>query len=383
MKCLTKLFSSAFFFIFSLFCSLLLSVNNVGAISVNSFGIRSWTYDNGSNWRDLGMSESDSASYIYSGDYFRGFRLVRFANWGDGDYFSGDVQFHITLAFPKNFGFYTVDRIGTAEYNSAVAANTMCSLGPYGSAPVKYDVSDFSAYSNGVSSNDKVEYHGWTVKWRFNGLARQKYSGSYDSYCRLFPSENNSEFFRLGGPNNFGAKIFIEQASTHLAVGASEDQAAAKYNTLISQNQTIIEQNHSMINNQHFGNRQLMDVNDKLNKQTEQQKNQYNEQKNEEKSREDSGKNDSKKLGSLFSFTAFNPFSGLFGLFTGGGCKPIPTIGKMLNKPDASYCPWFPNNVRSILTPVLGISSMMLIFGFFIRWLSGSDLDGTIKLRGK
>ena len=342
MKCLTKLFSSAFFFIFSLFCTLLLSVNNVSAISVNSFGIRSWTYDNGSNWRGLGMSESDSASYIYSGDYFRGFRLVRLANWGDGDYFSGDVQFHITLAFPKNFGFYTVDRIGTAEYNSAVAANTMCSLGPYGSAPVKYDVSDFSAYSNGVSSNDKVEYHGWTVKWRFNGLARQKY---------------------------FGAKIFIEQASTHLAVGASEDQAAAKYNTLISQNQTIIEQNHSMINNQHFGNRQLMDVNDKLYKQTEQQKNQYNEQKNEEKSREDSGKNDSNKLGSLFSFTAFNPFSGLFGLFTGGGCKPIPTIGKMLNKPDATYCPWFPNNVRSILTPVLGISSMMLIFGFFVRWL--------------
>lgn len=383
MKCLTKLFSSAFFFIFSVFCSLLLSVNNVTAISVNSFGIRSWTYGNGSNWRDLGMSESDSASYIYSGDYFRGFRLVRFANWGDGDYFSGDVQFHITLAFPKNFGFYTVDRIGTAEYNSAVAANTMCSLGPYGSAPVKYDVSDFSAYSNGVSSNDKVEYHGWTIKWRFNGLARQKYSGSYDSYCRLFPSENNSEFFRLGGPNNFGAKIFIEQASTHLAVGASEDQAAAKYNTLISQNQTIIEQNHSMINNQHFGNRQLMDVNDKLNKQTEQQNQQFQQNKQEEKDRENKGNDQSNKLGNLFSFTAFNPFSGLFGLFTGGSCKPIPTIGKMLNKPDASYCPWFPDNVRSILTPVLGISSMMLIFGFFIRWLGGSDLDGTIKLRGR
>lgn len=120
-----------------------------------------------------------------------------------------------------------------------------------------------------------------------------------------------------------------------------------------------------------------------VNNQTKQQKEQHDQEKKEENDRENAGKEDSNKLGSLFSFTAFNPFSGLFGLFTGGGCKPIPTIGKMLNKPDATYCPWFPSNVRSILTPVLGISSMMLIFGFFMRWLSGSDLDGTIRLRGK
>ena len=39
MKCLTKLFSFAFFFIFSAFCTLLLSVNNVSAInSINKIG---------------------------------------------------------------------------------------------------------------------------------------------------------------------------------------------------------------------------------------------------------------------------------------------------------------------------------------------------------
>ena len=113
-----------------------------------------------------------------------------------------------------------------------------------------------------------------------------------------------------------------------------------------------------------------------INKQTEQQKDQHDQEKKEEKDRENKGNDQSSKLGNLFSFTAFNPFSGLFGLFTSGGCKPIPTIGKMLNKPDATYCPWFPDNVRSILTPVLGISSMMLIFGFFIRWLNSDDFNG-------
>lgn len=115
---------------------------------------------------------------------------------------------------------------------------------------------------------------------------------------------------------------------------------------------------------------------DAVNKQTEQQKNQHDQDKKEEKDRENTGNDLSSKLSNLFSFTAFNPFSGLFGLFTSGGCKPIPTIGKMLNKPDATYCPWFPDNVRSILTPVLGISSMMLIFGFFIRWLNSDDFNG-------
>lgn len=113
-----------------------------------------------------------------------------------------------------------------------------------------------------------------------------------------------------------------------------------------------------------------------INNQTQQQKDQHDQEKKEEKDRENKGNDQSSKLGNLFSFTAFNPFSGLFGLFTSGGCKPIPTIGKMLNKPDATYCPWFPDNVRSVLTPVLGISSMMLIFGFFIRWLNSDDFNG-------
>lgn len=126
-------------------------------------------------------------------------------------------------------------------------------------------------------------------------------------------------------------------------------------NNLVVQNQTIINQNNQL--------------NNSINNQTEQQNQQFQQNKQEEKDREDKGKNDSNKLGSIFSFTVMNPFSPIFDLFAGGGCRPIPTIGKMLNKPNATYCPWFPNNIRSILTPVLGISAMMLIFGFVISWL--------------
>lgn len=375
MKC----FKRSFLVVLCCFFSFLFSISSsipTNAISVNSFGIRSWTTDNGRTWRDLGDSESNAPGYIFNGDYFRGFRLVRYANWGDGDFFSGDVELNLTMAVPKGLGFYTNNRIGGHDFNSAISANTLCGLGAYGAIPAKYQVSDFSATANGISSNDRAEYHSWTIKWKFSGQAREKHTGSYDSYCRLFPSENNSEFFRLFGPNNIGGKMYLEQASTHLAVAVSEDQAAAKYDTMIAQNQTII-------NNQNFGNQQLMGINDNLIKQQKAQEEQKRKEEEQQNNREKDGKKQADKLGSLFSFTAFNPFSGLFGLFTGGGCKPIPTIGKMLNKPDATYCPWFPGNVRSILTPVLGISSMMLIFGFFVRWLSGSDLDGTIRLRGK
>lgn len=113
--------------------------------------------------------------------------------------------------------------------------------------------------------------------------------------------------------------------------------------------------------------------------QTQQQQTQYEQEKQEEQERENQGNADSGELQGLFSFTAFNPFSGLFGLFTSGsGCVSIPTIASMLRSPTSTYCPWFSSTVRSILTPVIGISAMMIIFGFFIRWLnsgSGKEIE--------
>lgn len=116
------------------------------------------------------------------------------------------------------------------------------------------------------------------------------------------------------------------------------------------------------------------DLPDAINNQTQQQEEQYEQEKQEESDREEQGQADSETAQGLFSFSVFNPFGGIFGLFS-DGCISIPTIGGMLNKPDATYCPWFSGSIRSILTPVLGLSSSMLLFGFVVRWLSGNSGD--------
>lgn len=129
---------------------------------------------------------------------------------------------------------------------------------------------------------------------------------------------------------------------------------------------------------------QLDDIIDAINAQMEQQEEQYEQEKQEEADREEQGQEDSETAQGLFSFSVFNPFGGIFGLFS-DGCVSIPTIGGMLNKPDATYCPWFSGNIRSILTPVLGLSASMLLFGFVVRWLSGNsgDIYGARNYLGK
>lgn len=78
-------------------------------------------------------------------------------------------------------------------------------------------------------------------------------------------------------------------------------------------------------------------------------------------------------LSDQFKFTVLNPFAPIFDLFTAGDrCVQIPTIAGMLHAPDDEYCPWFDATTRNIVTPVVAISSVMLVFGFVVRWL-GSD----------
>lgn len=79
-------------------------------------------------------------------------------------------------------------------------------------------------------------------------------------------------------------------------------------------------------------------------------------------------------LTNLFHFSFTNPLSPLFAAFTSGDdCVNIPTIAGMLNSEETTYCPWFSANTRGILTPVLSIVSIMLLFGFIVRWLGSSS----------
>lgn len=78
-------------------------------------------------------------------------------------------------------------------------------------------------------------------------------------------------------------------------------------------------------------------------------------------------------LNNLFSFSLMNPFSPIFNMFSPNQCVQIPILSGMLGATETQYCSWFPNSVRDIVTPVIGISSVMLLFGFFIRWLGGGS----------
>ncbi len=101
-------------------------------------------------------------------------------------------------------------------------------------------------------------------------------------------------------------------------------------------------------------------------------------------------------LSKLFNFTFINPFEPILHLFTdNGSCVQIPTIASMIHSEETQVCPWFDSNVRNIVTPVLGLSSMMLVFGFAVRWLGarsgnmfedsfeGSSGDISIGSRGR
>lgn len=79
-------------------------------------------------------------------------------------------------------------------------------------------------------------------------------------------------------------------------------------------------------------------------------------------------------LSNLFNFTFINPFAPIFNLFnTGDECVNIPVIASMIHSEESTVCPWFDSTVRNIVTPVLGLSSMMLVFGFAVRWLGSSS----------
>ena len=74
-------------------------------------------------------------------------------------------------------------------------------------------------------------------------------------------------------------------------------------------------------------------------------------------------------LSGLFSFDFINPFAPIFDLFNNDSCAQIPVLASMLHSEETEICPWFDSTVRNITTPVIGLASMMLIFGFVIRWL--------------
>lgn len=76
----------------------------------------------------------------------------------------------------------------------------------------------------------------------------------------------------------------------------------------------------------------------------------------------------------VFNFGLVFPFTTFFNAFTDSQqCVNVPIIGGMLHNPNATYCSWWSSSIRSVLTPVFSIASIMLIFGFIMHWLRNGE----------
>lgn len=82
-------------------------------------------------------------------------------------------------------------------------------------------------------------------------------------------------------------------------------------------------------------------------------------------------------------FSVGNPFLNWFALFRDDTCVSIPSIKSWLGIEESQVCsPWNGTPVRGVATPIFSILGGMILFGFIVRWLKGSDFDGSIQLDG-
>ena len=81
-------------------------------------------------------------------------------------------------------------------------------------------------------------------------------------------------------------------------------------------------------------------------------------------------------LSHLFFFSipiASTPLGGLFSGYNNSQCASIPLISNLLHAEEETVCPFFTQTVRDIATPILASASVLLLFGFLVRWLSSSS----------
>ena len=85
---------------------------------------------------------------------------------------------------------------------------------------------------------------------------------------------------------------------------------------------------------------------------------------------EDSYGNWSDSFMNAIHFSLQNPLIPFYNLFISPEqCANIPFIARMIHSNQTRICPIYPDWVYSITTPVFGIISVMLLFGFVVRWL--------------
>lgn len=169
----------------------------------------------------------------------------------------------------------------------------------------------------------------------------------------------------------------IESYAKQIATGgikATVDMSST--NNAINQNTTAVNNASNQAHKDSQAQLGALDEQNRLQEeQNKQEQDRYEQDKQEESDRENQGSEDADAAKGIFNFGVANPFAGFFALFSPANtCASIPTLARWVHSDTITVCSWWSADVRTILTPVFGISSMMLLFGFVMRWLGGSEI---------
>lgn len=106
----------------------------------------------------------------------------------------------------------------------------------------------------------------------------------------------------------------------------------------------------------------------------------------------DWGGNNGSSWFDVFKINTLFPFSSFFSSLIDNRCVDIPIIASWLYNTESHVCTYWPENIRSTLTPVFMSLATLLLFGFIVSWLKGnsnslasdipSDTSATFKNMG-
>lgn len=298
----------------------------------------------------------------------------------------------------SSFDWYFVDvngehpdgwQSGSDTWKKYIAGNT---TSYFSNLQVRFDLSNFPGITTGTTDYDM----GITI-YLTNGMTvtANRLSGCFPTtrcsvFKTLYSSSDVSIFIKLNNDfvnevnlysnNNPVSFVYVNNSNADAEFSLGVDRIRVDFWST-DPNAPIVDAIGGMQDLQVQTNDKLDDVTSSidetnllLQQQSEQDQSQYEQEKQEEAERENELDGDSSQAQGVFSFSVFNPFLPLFSMFNVNQCVSIPTLSNMLGSSETQYCSWFDGTTRGILTPVMSIASVMLIFGFVIRWLGGSSI---------
>ena len=251
------------------------------------------------------------------------------------------------------------------------------------------------SFKDGVWTDGTQNTRWLDITYRVSGHFTSSYSGvSAGSLlsCAIRESTNYNVPFAYGGIDGaYTVSAFADNSSydSYISYETSDDMTTDALNGISIEVQNVadsIDNQTQAIEGTNESIDNLSDTVDSLNdsigslKQDEQ--NRYEDEKAEESAREEQGEEDMSDLTGTFNFSFRNPFLGLFAMFTESCPVNIPTIAGMIHAESSVYPCWFSSSTRSVLTPVMSISSSVLLFGYIVRkFLMGGSLNGSVEYK--